>query len=50
MGGRAVLQFYPDGNQQIEMITNAAMKSGFSGGLIVDFPNSAKAKKYFLVI
>ena len=29
MGGRAVLQFYPDGNQQIEMITNAAMKSGF---------------------
>lgn len=32
------------------MITTAAMKSGFSGGLIVDYPNSAKAKKYFLVI
>lgn len=26
------------------------MKSGFSGGLVVDYPNSAKAKKYFLVI
>jgi len=32
------------------MITSAAMKSGFSGGLIVDYPNSAKAKKYFLVL
>ena len=44
MGGRAVLQFYPDGNQQIEMITNAAMKSGFSGGLIVDFQIQLKLK------
>lgn len=32
------------------MITSAAMKSGFSGGLVVDYPNSTKAKKYFLVI
>jgi 18S rRNA (guanine1575-N7)-methyltransferase len=32
------------------MITSAAMKSGFSGGLIIDYPNSTKAKKYFLVI
>ena len=30
------------------MITAAAMKNGFTGGLIVDFPNSNKAKKYFL--
>ena len=26
------------------------MKSGFTGGLIVDFPNSKKAKKYFLFL
>lgn len=32
------------------MITNAAMKNGFTGGLIVDFPNSNKAKKYFLFL
>jgi 18S rRNA (guanine1575-N7)-methyltransferase len=32
------------------MITSAAMKSGFSGGLVVDYPNSTKAKKYYLVI
>ena len=32
------------------MITNSAMKNGFTGGLIVDFPNSKKAKKYFLFL
>lgn len=32
------------------MITSAAMKSGFTGGLVVDYPNSTKAKKYYLVI
>jgi len=32
------------------MITSAAMKSGFSGGLVIDYPNSTKAKKYYLVI
>ena len=26
------------------------MKNGFIGGLIVDFPNSNKAKKYFLYL
>lgn len=30
------------------MITNAAMKNGFTGGVIIDYPNSKKAKKYFL--
>ncbi len=45
-----MLQFYPDGKHQMEMITTAAMKAGFSGGLIVDYPNSAKAKKYYLVL
>lgn len=30
----------------MEMITGAAMKCGFTGGLVVDYPNSTKAKKY----
>eukprot|EP01066_Platyproteum_vivax_P005156 Platyproteum_vivax@DN16578_c0_g1_i1.p1 len=49
-GARAALQFYPDSPAQIEMITSAAMRSGFGGGLVVDYPNSAKAKKYFLCL
>lgn len=31
---RAVLQFYPDGNDQINMITNAALRSGWENWLI----------------
>ncbi|KAF8821409.1 methyltransferase [Cardiosporidium cionae] len=49
-GSRAVFQFYPESPQQIEMITSAAMRCGFGGGLLVDYPNSAKAKKYFLCL
>ena len=26
------------------------MKAGFSGGMVVDFPHSTRAKKYFLVL
>lgn len=32
------------------MITNQAMRAGFFGGVVVDFPNSTKAKKYYLVL
>jgi 18S rRNA (guanine1575-N7)-methyltransferase len=32
------------------MITIAAMKSGFTTRLVVDFPNSAKAKKFYLCL
>eukprot|EP00742_Colponemidia_sp_Colp-10_P003228 GILJ01003438.1.p1 GENE.GILJ01003438.1~~GILJ01003438.1.p1 ORF type:complete len:295 (-),score=30.53 GILJ01003438.1:280-1113(-) len=49
-GSRAVLQFYPETSDQVEMITAASMKCGFTGGLVVDFPNSSKAKKYFLTL
>ncbi len=35
---------------QAEMLTSTAMKAGFSGGLVVDFPHSTRAKKYFLVL
>ena len=31
---------------QLELITQQSMKAGFTGGLVVDFPNSTKAKKY----
>lgn len=49
-GAKAVLQFYPDGAKQAELITTAALRVGFSGGLVVDYPNSTRAKKYFLVL
>ena len=49
-GARCAFQFYPSGPEQVEMITSAAMKAGFTGGLIVDYPNSKKAKKYYLFL
>ncbi len=49
-GSRAVFQFYPENSSQVELITSQAMKSGFTGGLVVDYPNSTKAKKFFLVL
>ena len=47
---RAVFQFYPENSDQIELLTNQATKAGFYGGVVVDFPNSTKAKKFFLVL
>ncbi|CAI5948881.1 unnamed protein product [Closterium sp. NIES-64] len=49
-GGRAALQIYPNGAPQLEMISKAAMQAGFSGGLVVDYPHSTRAKKYFLCL
>ena len=49
-GGRWAFQFYPETPEQVESLTHAAMKNGFTGGLIVDYPNSKKAKKYFLFL
>jgi len=49
-GAKAVLQFYPENAQQMEMISTAAMRCGFTGGLLVDYPHSTKAKKFFLVL
>ena len=42
--------FYPSNPTQVEMITSAAMKNGFTGGIIIDYPNSKKAKKYYLFL
>lgn len=49
-GARAALQFYPETAGQVEMITSAALRCGFGGGLVIDYPHSTKAKKHFLVI
>lgn len=49
-GAKAALQFYPSNVDQTHMITRAAMLSGFTGGVVVDFPHSAKAKKHYLVV
>jgi 18S rRNA (guanine1575-N7)-methyltransferase len=49
-GGRAVLQFYPETAEQAVLISECAAKVGFSGGVVVDYPNSTKAKKHYLVL
>lgn len=49
-GGRAVLQFYPETPEQAILISECAAKVGFSGGVVVDYPNSTKAKKHYLVL
>ena len=45
-----MFQFYPENGSQIELVTQQAMKAGFTGGLVVDYPNSTKAKKIYLVL
>ncbi|TDL24819.1 S-adenosyl-L-methionine-dependent methyltransferase [Rickenella mellea] len=47
---RAVLQFYPTSDDQIQLITSIAQKAGFGGGVVVDYPNSKKARKVFLCL
>lgn len=49
-GSRAVFQFYPECEQQVSLIVTQATKAGFTGGMVVDFPNSSKAKKLYLVL
>ena len=49
-GARCAFQFYPSNAEQVEMITNSAMRNGFTGGIIVDYPNSKKKKKYYLFL
>lgn len=49
-GARAVFQFYPEASSQIDLILSCAMKAGFTGGLVIDFPNSTRAKKYYLCL
>jgi 18S rRNA (guanine1575-N7)-methyltransferase len=41
----AVLQFYPETAEQMNLIIQSALRAGFGGGTVVDYPNSSKAKK-----
>jgi 18S rRNA (guanine1575-N7)-methyltransferase len=47
---KAVLQFYPESPEQALLIAQSASKVGFAGGVVVDYPNSAKAKKHYLCL
>jgi 18S rRNA (guanine1575-N7)-methyltransferase len=47
---RAVFQFYPSSDDQIALITSLAQRAGFGGGIVVDYPNSNKARKVYLVL
>ena len=49
-GAKAVLQLYPETPDQMELIMYQATRAGFTGGVVVDYPNSAKAKKYYLCL
>lgn len=41
-GTRAVIQLYPEDKHQLDLITTSALRAGFTGGLVVDYPNSTK--------
>ncbi|KAF8478414.1 williams-Beuren syndrome critical region protein 22 [Russula ochroleuca] len=47
---RAILQFYPTSDDQVQLITSIAQRAGFGGGVVVDYPNSKKARKVFLCL
>lgn len=49
-GAKAIFQFYPNSPSQVELITAQAMRAGFTGGVVIDYPNSTRAKKMFLVL
>lgn len=49
-GARAVFQFYPETQDQIQLVLECARRAGFEGGLVIDYPNSTKAKKYYLCL
>ena len=49
-GAKAALQFYPENADQVEFILTSATRAGFTGGHMVDFPNSSKKKKHYLLL
>ncbi|KAL7673753.1 hypothetical protein ACOME3_000036 [Neoechinorhynchus agilis] len=49
-GTRCVFQFYPENDKQTNLLTRQALKAGFTGGLVIDNPESTRAKKVFLVL
>ncbi|KAF6145357.1 hypothetical protein GIB67_016818 [Kingdonia uniflora] len=49
-GAKAVFQMYPESVAQRELILGYAMRAGFSGGVVVDYPHSTKARKEYLFL
>jgi 18S rRNA (guanine1575-N7)-methyltransferase len=49
-GGKAVLQFYPETDGQSASLMAEAKRAGFGGGIVVDYPDSKKARKYYLCL
>ena len=49
-GGKAVLQFYPETEGQSATVMAEAKRAGFGGGIVVDYPDSKKARKYYLCL
>lgn len=49
-GARAVFQFYPEADEQVQLVLDCARRAGFAGGLVVDHPQSVKVKKYYLCL
>ena len=47
---KAILQFYPENQTQLNFIMSMAKKAGFNGGLIVDYPENIKNTKYYLYL
>lgn len=39
------MQIYPENAAQAQLLTSSAMRAGFTGGLVVDYPHSTRAKK-----
>jgi len=46
---RAVFQLYPKNSEQLQMIADAAKRTGFNAGLVIDNPESTKNKKFYLI-
>ena len=42
---RVVHDNEPSHPLQMELITQQAMRAGFTGGVVIDYPNSTRAKK-----
>jgi 18S rRNA (guanine1575-N7)-methyltransferase len=49
-GGKAILQFYPETEGQSATVMAEAKRAGFGGGIVVDYPESKKARKYYLCL
>ena len=45
-----MLQFYPETEAQSATVMAEAKKAGFGGGIVVDYPESKKARKYYLCL